>query len=181
MSEINVTPFVDVMLVLLIIFMVTAPLLTVGVQVDLPESAADSLPDDQEPLTLSINSKGEVFIQEHKVSYNKIIPKLLAIAKNRTDTRIYVRGDKNINYGHRERHDAPGGLESRGDGEHAHGEAVAFERRMHRRSGVLVAPRVAEERAHLRRVQEAGRGYRAGGKEREGVRGREGERERDRE
>ena len=99
MSEINVTPFVDVMLVLLIIFMVTAPLLTVGVQVDLPESAADSLPDDQEPLTLSINSKGEVFIQEHKVSYNKIIPKLLAIAKNRTDTRIYVRGDKNINYG----------------------------------------------------------------------------------
>ena len=75
MSEINVTPFVDVMLVLLIIFMVTAPLLTVGVQVDLPESAADSLPDDQEPLTLS------------------------AIAKNRTDTRIYVRGDKNINYG----------------------------------------------------------------------------------
>ena len=62
MSEINVTPFVDVMLVLLIIFMVTAPLLTVGVQVDLPESAADSLPDDQEPLTISINSKGEIYI-----------------------------------------------------------------------------------------------------------------------
>ena len=71
-SEINVTPFVDVMLVLLIIFMVTAPLLTVGVQVDLPESSADSLPEEQEPLTLS---------------------------KNRTDTRIYVRGDKTINYG----------------------------------------------------------------------------------
>ena len=99
MSEINVTPFVDVMLVLLIIFMVTAPLLTVGVQVDLPESAADSLPDDQEPLTLSINSKGEIYIQEHQVTYQKMIPKLLAIAKNRTDTRIYVRGDKNINYG----------------------------------------------------------------------------------
>ena len=98
-SEINVTPFVDVMLVLLIIFMVTAPLLTVGVQVDLPESAADSLPDDQEPLTLSINSKGEIYIQEHQVTYQKMIPKLLAIAKNRTDTRIYVRGDKNINYG----------------------------------------------------------------------------------
>ena len=97
MSEINVTPFVDVMLVLLIIFMVTAPLLTVGVQVDLPESAADSLPDDQEPLTLSINSKGEIYIQEHQVNYQKMIPKLLAIAKNRTDTRIYVRGDKNIN------------------------------------------------------------------------------------
>ena len=99
MSEINVTPFVDVMLVLLIIFMVTAPLLTVGVQVDLPESAADSLPDDQEPLTITINSKGEIYIQEHQVTYEKIVPKLLAIAKNRTDTRIYVRGDKTINYG----------------------------------------------------------------------------------
>ena len=99
MSEINVTPFVDVMLVLLIIFMVTAPLLTVGVPVDLPESSADSLPEDQEPLTLSINSKGEIFIQEHQVEYNKMVPKILAIAKNRTDTRIYVRGDKTINYG----------------------------------------------------------------------------------
>ena len=99
LSEINVTPFVDVMLVLLIIFMVTAPLLTVGVQVDLPESAADSLPEDQEPLTLTINSKGEVFIQEHQVDYNNVIPKILAIANNRTDTRIYVRGDKTINYG----------------------------------------------------------------------------------
>ena len=99
MSEINVTPFVDVMLVLLIIFMVTAPLLTVGVQVDLPESAADSLSEDQEPLTLSINSKGEVFIQEHQVEFEKIVPKIMAIANNRTDTRIYVRGDKTINYG----------------------------------------------------------------------------------
>ena len=99
MSEINVTPFVDVMLVLLIIFMVTAPLLTVGVPVDLPESSADSLPEDQEPLTLSINSKGEIFIQEHQVEYDKMIPKILAIAKNRTDTRFYVRGDKTINYG----------------------------------------------------------------------------------
>ncbi len=94
MSEINVTPFVDVMLVLLIIFMVTAPLLTVGVPVDLPESSADSLPEDQEPLTLSINSKGEIFIQEYQVEYDKMIPKILAIAKNRTDTRIFVRGDK---------------------------------------------------------------------------------------
>jgi biopolymer transport protein ExbD len=80
MSEINVTPFVDVMLVLLIIFMVTAPLLTVGVQVDLPETAADTLPDEQEPLTLSINSKGEVFIQEHQVVFDKLIPKILAIS-----------------------------------------------------------------------------------------------------
>ena len=98
-SEINVTPFVDVMLVLLIIFMVTAPLLTVGVQVDLPESSADSLAEEQEPLTLTINSKGEVFIQEHKVVFDKIIPKILAISNNRTDTRIYVRGDRTINYG----------------------------------------------------------------------------------
>ena len=96
-SEINVTPFVDVMLVLLIIFMVTAPLLTVGVQVDLPESSADSLPEEQEPLTLTINSKGEIFIQESKVEYDKIIAKILAVSKNRTDTRIYVRGDKSIN------------------------------------------------------------------------------------
>ena len=99
MSEINVTPFVDVMLVLLIVFMVTAPLLTVGVQVDLPESSADSLPEEQEPLTLTINSKGEIFIQEHQVTFKKVVPKLLAISKNRTDTRIYVRGDKTINYG----------------------------------------------------------------------------------
>ena len=98
-SEINVTPFVDVMLVLLIIFMVTAPLLTVGVQVDLPESSADTLPEEQEPLTLTINSKGEIFIQESKVEYDKIIAKVLAVSKNRTDTRIYVRGDKTINYG----------------------------------------------------------------------------------
>ncbi len=83
MSEINVTPFVDVMLVLLIIFMVTAPLLTVGVQVDLPESSADSLPEEAEPLTLTINSKGEIYIQESKVEYEKIIAKV----------------DKTINYG----------------------------------------------------------------------------------
>lgn len=99
MSEINVTPFVDVMLVLLIVFMVTAPMLTVGVPVNLPNSEADSLPDDQEPLTLSINSKGETFIQDTKVAFNELVPKLLAISKNRTDTRIYVRGDRNINYG----------------------------------------------------------------------------------
>ena len=99
MSEINVTPFVDVMLVLLIIFMVTAPLLTVGVQVDLPETSADSLPEETEPLTLSINAKGEIFIQEAKVDYDNIIAKVLAVSKNRTDTRIYVRGDKTINYG----------------------------------------------------------------------------------
>ena len=99
MSEINVTPFVDVMLVLLIIFMVTAPLLTVGVQVDLPETSADTLPEESEPLTLTINSKGEIFIQETKIEFNNLIKKILAVSKNRTDTRIYVRGDKTINYG----------------------------------------------------------------------------------
>jgi TolR protein len=99
MSEINVTPFVDVMLVLLIVFMVSAPMLTVGVPVNLPNSDADSLPDDNEPLTLSINSKGEIFIQDTKIGFNELIPKILAVSKNRTDTRIYVRGDKNINYG----------------------------------------------------------------------------------
>ena len=98
-SEINVTPFVDVMLVLLIIFMVTAPLLTVGVQVDLPETSADTLPEESEPLTLTINAKGEIFIQETKVEYEKIIAKILAVSNNRTDTRIFVRGDKTINYG----------------------------------------------------------------------------------
>tara|TARA_B100001778_G_C18516063_1_gene596523 strand:- start:312 stop:728 length:417 start_codon:yes stop_codon:yes gene_type:complete len=98
-SEINVTPFVDVMLVLLIIFMVTAPLLTVGVQVDLPETSADTLPEETEPLTLTINAKGEIFIQETKVEYEKIISKILAVSNNRTDTRIFVRGDKTINYG----------------------------------------------------------------------------------
>ncbi len=99
MSEINVTPFVDVMLVLLIIFMVTAPLLTVGVQVDLPETSADTLPEESEPLTLTINSKGEVFIQETKIEFDNLIPKILAVSDNRTDTRVYVRGDKTINYG----------------------------------------------------------------------------------
>tara|TARA_A100001015_G_C14436472_1_gene498773 strand:+ start:18 stop:434 length:417 start_codon:yes stop_codon:yes gene_type:complete len=99
MSEINVTPFVDVMLVLLIIFMVTAPLLTVGVQVDLPETSADTLPEESEPLTLTINSKGEVFIQETKIEFDNLIKKILAVSNNRTNTRIYVRGDKTINYG----------------------------------------------------------------------------------
>ena len=79
--------------------MVTAPLLTVGVQVDLPETSADTLPEENEPLTLTINSKGEIFIQESKVEFNNLIAKILAVSNNRTDTRIYVRGDKAINYG----------------------------------------------------------------------------------
>ena len=98
-SEINVTPFVDVMLVLLIIFMVTAPLLTVGVQVDLPESNADSLQADNEPLELTISRDGSIFIQETEINIKELIPKLIAITDNRFDTKIYVRGDEIINYG----------------------------------------------------------------------------------
>ena len=98
-SEINVTPFVDVMLVLLIIFMVTAPLLTVGVQVDLPESNADSLQADNEPLELTISRDGSIFIQETEINIKELIPKLIAITDNRLDTKIYVRGDEIINYG----------------------------------------------------------------------------------
>ena len=97
-SEINVTPFVDVMLVLLI-FMVTAPLLTVGVQVDLPESNADSLQSDNEPLELTISKDGNIYIQETEVNIKELIPKLVAITENRLDTKIYVRGDEVINYG----------------------------------------------------------------------------------
>ena len=98
MSEINVTPFVDVMLVLLIIFMVTAPLLTVGVQVDLPKLCRFS---SRRTRTIDTYNKFKRrdFFQESKVEYEKIIAKVLAVSKNRTDTRIYVRGDKTINYG----------------------------------------------------------------------------------
>ena len=98
-SEINVTPFVDVMLVLLIIFMVAAPLLTVGVQVDLPESNADSLQSDNEPLELTISKDGNIYIQETEINIKELIPKLIAITDNRLDTKIYVRGDEVINYG----------------------------------------------------------------------------------
>ena len=99
LSEINVTPFVDVMLVLLIIFMVTAPLLTVGVQVDLPESNADTLQSDNEPLEVTINSDGNIFIQETEITLKELVPKLVAITDNRLDTKIYVRGDEVIDYG----------------------------------------------------------------------------------
>ena len=98
-SEINLTPYVDVMLVLLIIFMVTAPLLTVGVQVDLPESNADSLQSDNEPLELTISKDGNIYIQETEINIKELIPKLIAITDNRLDTKIYVRGDEVINYG----------------------------------------------------------------------------------
>jgi biopolymer transport protein TolR len=101
MSEINVTPMVDVMLVLLIIFMVSAPLLTVGVPIDLPQSQAKSLEQDKEPLTLSVNEKGQIFLQNAEIGVEDLIPKLQAVAQARggTDARIYVRGDKKVDYG----------------------------------------------------------------------------------
>jgi biopolymer transport protein TolR len=99
MSEINVTPFVDVMLVLLIVFMVTAPLLTVGVPVDLPEAKAKALSQPEEPLVISVDSSGVVFIQETEVALEKLVPRLAAITDNKPDTRIYLRGDKTVDYG----------------------------------------------------------------------------------
>lgn len=99
MSEINVTPFVDVMLVLLIIFMVAAPLLTVGVPIDLPETRAKALEGDTEPITISVNSAGEIFIQDTPILIDEVVPKLEAIAANGYEERIYVRGDQDADYG----------------------------------------------------------------------------------
>jgi biopolymer transport protein TolR len=101
MSEINVTPMVDVMLVLLIIFMVSAPLLTVGVPIDLPRTQAKSLDQDREPLTVSVNGKGEVYLQNAEIKVDDLVPKLQAITQARggADERIYVRGDRSVDYG----------------------------------------------------------------------------------
>jgi biopolymer transport protein TolR len=101
MSEINVTPMVDVMLVLLIIFMVSAPLLTVGVPIDLPQTKANSLDQDKEPLAVSVNDKGQVFLQNTQIDVDELVAKLKAIteAKGGFDERIYVRGDRKVDYG----------------------------------------------------------------------------------
>ena len=102
MSEINVTPMVDVMLVLLIIFMVSAPLLTVGVPIDLPQTQASSLDQaDKEPLAVSVNTKGQIFLQNSEIPLEELVPKLQAIAQARggSDERIYVRGDRTVDYG----------------------------------------------------------------------------------
>lgn len=101
MAEINVTPMVDVMLVLLIIFMVSAPLLTVGVPIDLPQSQAKSLDQDKEPLAVSVNDKGQVFLQNSEVKLDELVVKLKAIADARSglDERVYVRGDRKVDYG----------------------------------------------------------------------------------
>ena len=99
MSEINVTPFVDVMLVLLVIFMITAPLLTVGVEVDLPEADSPPLAGDDEPLSITITREDVIYLQESEVTASDLIPKLRAITERRPDVRIFVRGDRDIAYG----------------------------------------------------------------------------------
>lgn len=99
MSEINVTPFVDVMLVLLIVFMVTAPLLSVGVPVDLPKTRAATLNDTTEPLVVSINKKGVVYVQQKPVTMAQLVPRLVAVTDAKPDTKIFVRGDRLIEYG----------------------------------------------------------------------------------
>jgi biopolymer transport protein TolR len=102
MSEINVTPFVDVMLVLLIVFMVSAPLLTVGVPIELPQSQAKALPQNNEPLTVSVNVDGQVFLQKDEIKLDDLTTKLKAVLDARggsSDEQIYVRGDKKVDYG----------------------------------------------------------------------------------
>jgi len=99
MSEINVTPFVDVMLVLLIVFMVTAPLLTVGVPVDLPQTRAKSLGEDREPLAVTVDKDGGIFLQNSPIGIDDLVPKLMAISENGYNQRIFVRGDKAVDYG----------------------------------------------------------------------------------
>ena len=99
MSEINVTPMVDVMLVLLIIFMVTAPLLTVGVPVDLPKTKASVITGQDEPLVISVNREGRIYLQETELELDKLVARLRAITDNKPDTRIFVRGDKTVVYG----------------------------------------------------------------------------------
>ena len=99
MSEINVTPMVDVMLVLLVIFMITAPLLTVGVPVDLPKTKAPTISDPDEPLVVSINKEGKIFLQEAELTADQLGPRVAAISNNNPEVRIFIRGDQAVNYG----------------------------------------------------------------------------------
>ncbi len=99
MAEINVTPFVDVMLVLLIVFMVTAPLLTVGVPVDLPKTKAQTLGQDREPLSVSVRRNGNIYLQNTPIEEDALVARLEAISKNGYEQRIFVRGDKSVDYG----------------------------------------------------------------------------------
>jgi biopolymer transport protein TolR len=99
MAEINVTPMVDVMLVLLVIFMITAPLLTVGIPVNLPQTKAEPLSNPDEPLVVTVNDKGLIYLQETTIGDDALVARLQAITENKPDTKIFVRGDKKIDYG----------------------------------------------------------------------------------
>jgi biopolymer transport protein TolR len=99
MAEINVTPLVDVMLVLLVVFMIAAPLLTVGVPVDLPQTQAPAINEPKEPLVITVNAEGRIYIQETETATDALVPRLQAITSNNPDAILYVRGDKAINYG----------------------------------------------------------------------------------
>jgi len=99
MSEINVTPFVDVMLVLLIVFMVTAPLLTVGVPLDLPKTKSQTVQGNDEPLVISIDKDGRVFLEDLEIGLDNLVAKLQAVTGAKADQRIFVRGDRDVNYG----------------------------------------------------------------------------------
>ncbi len=98
-SEINVAPFVDVMLVLVVIFMVAAPLLTIGVPVDLPQANVNPINQEAEPLVITVNRDGEIFVQDAAVDADTLVPRLIAIADNNRQLRIFVRGDRAIEYG----------------------------------------------------------------------------------
>ena len=98
-SEINVTPFVDVMLVLLVIFMITAPLLTTGIKINLPESTAKVISEKKEPVTISLKKNGDIFLQKKKINEEELIKKLFELKKLNEDLKIYIRGDKDLNYG----------------------------------------------------------------------------------
>ncbi len=99
MSDINVTPMVDVMLVLLVVFMITAPLLTVGVPVDLPKAAASVIKGQDEPLVISVNAEGRLYLQDSEVALDQLAARLRAITESKPETRIFVRGDRTIQYG----------------------------------------------------------------------------------
>ena len=98
-ADINVTPLVDVMLVLLIVFMVAAPLLSVGVPIDLPKTDAKALPSQNEPLTITVDADGKVFLQEEEVPVEELVSKLVAVSETGYDERIYLRGDESSDYG----------------------------------------------------------------------------------
>jgi biopolymer transport protein TolR len=98
-NDINMTPFIDVVLVLLIIFMVAAPMLTVGVPIELPRTAARQIQDETQPITISVNARGDIFLQDTRVTIEDLVPRLAVIARNGVEDRLFIRGDRGVNYG----------------------------------------------------------------------------------